>query len=104
MEILFSDAGIISENHGFKDSLTALMSKEFSRMRFQLFRLDVSLKYEHDQKDGRQRKFCIIIAHLVGCEPITAISEASCFTQAVNIAISKVKTSYIARFGHMWNN
>jgi hypothetical protein len=104
MKIQFSDAGIISENHGFKDSLTALMSKEFCRMRFLLIRLDVSLKYEDDQSDGKRRKFCIIEAHMVDCEPITVTSEASCYTQAVNLAISKLKTSYVTRFGKLWYN
>ena len=104
MKIHFSEARIISESHGLKDSLTALMSKEFCRMSYQLIRLDVSLKYEHDQRDGKHRKFCIFEAHLVGCEPITVTSEASCYTQAVNIAISKLKTSYITGFGRLWYN
>jgi hypothetical protein len=104
MKIHFSDARIITESHGLKDSLTTLMSKAFSRMSFQLIMLDVSLKYEYDQRDGKRRKFCIIEAHLVGCEPITVTSEASCYTQAVNLAIIKLKTSYISRFGRIWNN
>ena len=104
MKIQFSDARIISESQGLKDSLTDLMSKEFCWMSFQLIRLDVSLNYEHDQRDGKQRKYCIIEANLVGCEPITVTSEASCYTQAVNIAIIKLKISYIARFGHICNN
>lgn len=104
MIIQFSDARVLSESHGFKDSLTALMSKEFCRMSFQLIRLDVSLTYEHDRVAGMRKKFCIIEAHLVGCEPITVTSEASCYTQAVNIAISKLKTSYISRFCQIGNN
>ena len=73
-------------------------------MSFQLIRLDVSLKYENDQRDGKRRKFCIIEAHLVGCEPITVTSEASFYTQAVNIAIIKLKISYVLRFGPICTN
>jgi hypothetical protein len=73
-------------------------------MRFQLIRLEVYLNHEHDQGGGMQKKFCILEAHLMGSEPITVMSEASCYTQAVNTAISKLKISYITGFGRMWNN
>lgn len=104
MKIQFSDARIISESHDLKDSLTAFMSKEFCWMSFLLTRLDVTLNYELDHRDGKQRKFCIIEAHFVGCESITVTSEASCYTQAVNTAVIKLKTSYITRFGYLCDN
>ncbi len=104
LKIRFSDAWIISESHDLKDSLTSLMSKELCRMSYQISLVEVHLKYEHDHRDGRHKKFCIIEAHLMGSEPITVTNEASCYAQAVNGAIIKLKTSYITRFGHMWNN
>lgn len=104
MKIRFVDAGSISESHGLKDSLAALMSKELIRMKFQLVRLEVYLNHEHDHNGGMKKKFCILEAHLMGCEPITVMSEASCYTQAVNTAINKLKISYITGFGRMWNN
>ncbi len=104
MQIKFRDARIISESVGLKDSLTALMSKELSRMSFQIINVEVHLKYEHDHMDGKHKKLCVIEAHLIGWEPITVTNEANSYAQAVNGAIMKLKTSYVTRFGHIWNN
>lgn len=104
MQIKFSDARIIYESSSLRDSLTALMSMELSRMRFLIIRVEVHLKYEHDHRDGKHKKYCIIEAHLIGWEPITVTNEANCYAQAVNGAIMKLKTSYVTRFGHIWNN
>jgi hypothetical protein len=104
LNIRFIDARIMSERNGLKDSLTALMSKELCRMSFQIIRIEVHLNYEPNQRDGIQKMFCVLDAHFEGCEPITVTSEASCFTQAACLAITKLKASYIKRFGHIWNN
>ena len=104
MEIRFVDAGSISESHGLQGPIAAFMSKELCRMSFQLVRLEVYLNQEHDQGGGKQRKCCILEAHLMDCEPITIASEASCYTQAVNTAIRKLKIYYISRFGWVCNN
>lgn len=104
MKIEFTNSGILSESENLKASLTTIMSKELIWLSFQITQLEVQLSNKNDQPDGHNKKQCMLEARLDSRQSIKVTNGASCYVQAVNGAITKLKSSYLTIFGRVWNN
>jgi ribosome-associated translation inhibitor RaiA len=74
-------------------SSTSLISEELSRFSQQITRVEVHFSDEDGHKDGLRDKRCMMEARLAGMKPIAVTNHADNHKQALDGAISKLKTS-----------
>jgi ribosome-associated translation inhibitor RaiA len=93
MQIQFNTDKNVTGNEELIASSTSLISEELSRYSRQITRMEVHLSDEDGNKEGFNDKRCMMEARLAGMKPIAVTSHANTHEQAINGALSKLKTS-----------
>jgi ribosome-associated translation inhibitor RaiA len=93
MQIQFNTDKNVTGNEELIALSTSLISEELSRYSHQITRMEVHLSDEDGNKEGFNDKRCMMEARLAGMKPIAVTSHANTHEQAINGALSKLKTS-----------
>lgn len=101
MQIQINTDKNVSFNEELRDSLNTIISKELSRYKDHITRLEVHLSDQDGSKHGHSDKRCMIEARPGGLQPIAATDDAATYEKAVTGAIHKLITILEKTIGRM---
>jgi ribosome-associated translation inhibitor RaiA len=81
----------VSEQFGWE--IDALVTDKLSRFGDQITRVEVHLSDENSTKGGDRDKRCLMEARLEGMDPIVVTEKNDTLMQAINGAISRLKSA-----------
>ena len=103
MQIQINTDKNVAFNEELRDSLSALLSKELSRYKDHITRLEVHLTDQDGGKHGLTDKRCMIEARPGGLQPIAVTEDAATYEKAVAGAVHKLITTLERIIGRLRN-
>ncbi len=83
----------VTVHEAFGSEIEALLNDKLSRFGTQITRIEVHLSDENSHKGGVQDKRCLLEARLEGMDPIVVTEMNDTLIQAINGAITKLKSA-----------
>jgi ribosome-associated translation inhibitor RaiA len=91
-------------NESYREKLDGILNKALSRFSEHITRIEVHLSDENGAKDAQNDKKCLLEARLEGKQPIVVTDIANTYDQALDGAITKLKTSLDTKLGRLRNH
>lgn len=104
MTVQFNTANNIKGSEAMNERLSAVITEKLARFSDQITRIEAHLSDNNGQKEGQNDKQCTIEARLEGLQPIAATNTADTYDEAVNGAITKIKSSLDTAIGKLKNH
>ena len=104
MTIQFNTDKNLTVHKEFGDKLNGTLTNKLSRFSEHITRLEVHLSDDNGNKNGQDDKKCLLEARVEGRPPIAVTAGANNYEQAVDGAITKLKSSLDSIFGRLNNH
>jgi ribosome-associated translation inhibitor RaiA len=104
MTIQFNTANNINGSESMNTRLSEIIADKLNRFSDYITRIEAHLSDANGQKEGQNDKQCVLEARLQGLQPIAVTSNAGTYDEAVNGAISKMKSSLDTTLGKLKNH
>ena len=104
MTIQFNTDKNLTVHKEFGDKLNGTLTNKLSRFSEHITRLEVHLSDDNGNKNGQDDKKCLLEARVEGRAPIAVTAGANNYEQAVDSAITKLKSSLDSIFGRLNNH
>src|SRR5690606_24755145 len=93
MLIQFNTANNIDGNERLQSYVEALLNESLSRFSSHLSRVEVHLTDENSHKEGQKDKRCVLEARIEGQQPVAVTNQDDTIEQAINGAITKLRSA-----------
>jgi len=93
MLVQFNTDNNISGNERLQSYVESLLNDGLSRFDSHLSRVEVHLTDENSHKEGQKDKRCMLEARIEGLQPVAVTNHDETIEQAINGALSKLRSA-----------